>query len=245
VSGKGAASPPLPYLRTVREGCPSYGSSRPLPSVLPEALSRMGRCVASGSVCRPIAGSHLTCPFGLHNPPGSCRVVYQAHVSRLSARATRPYPPGYDFPLPFGGWRSLLGPSCARCGLGPSFRRSSGLLAHRARPQRGYHVPHQLRRNGGGCLLYCAAWVPRRAAVKAACLCQTEDAVWFLAGSSSRQPSVATTNRFAASTEVHSHSPVPPFPHPVHLDGSGSPWASPACSRTPRYRGACAGREPT
>src|SRR5262249_36022326 len=96
----------------------SYGSSRPLPSVLPEALSRMGRCVALGSVCRPLAGSHLTCPFGLPNPPGSCRVVYQAHVSRLSARALRPYPPGYEFPVPFGGWSSLLGPSCARCGVG-------------------------------------------------------------------------------------------------------------------------------
>ena len=131
MSGKGAASPPLPYLRTVREGCPSYGSSRPLPSVLPEAPSRVGRCVALGSVCRPIAGSHLTCPFGLHNPTGGCRVVHLAHVSRLSARARWPYPPGYDFPWPFGGWRSLLGPSCSRCGLGPSFRRSSGLLAGR------------------------------------------------------------------------------------------------------------------
>jgi len=85
VSGKGAASPPPPPLRTVRESCPSYGSSRPLPSVLPEALSRMDRCIASGSVCRPTAGSHLTCPFGLHNPSGSCRVVHPAHVSRLSA----------------------------------------------------------------------------------------------------------------------------------------------------------------
>jgi hypothetical protein len=118
VSGKGAASPPPPPLRTVLESCPSYGSSRPLPSVLPEALSRMSRCVASGSVCKPLAGSHLTCPFGLHNPPGSCRVVHPAHVSRLSARASRPYPPGYGFPWPFGGWRSLLGPSCSRCGLG-------------------------------------------------------------------------------------------------------------------------------
>jgi hypothetical protein len=41
----------------------------------------------------------------------------------------RPYPPGYDFPWPFGGWHSLLGPSCSHCGFGPSFRRSSGLLA--------------------------------------------------------------------------------------------------------------------
>jgi hypothetical protein len=74
---------------------------------------------------------------------------------------------------------------------------------------------------------------------------QTQTAVWFLAESSSRQPSVATTFRYAASTEVHWHSPVPSFPRPVRLDGSGSPWASPVCFRTPRYRGACAGREPT
>jgi hypothetical protein len=87
--------------------------------------------------------------------------------------------------------------------------------------------------------------VPTRSSGEVACLDQTEVAVWFLAESSSRQPSVATTFRFAASTEVHSHSPVPSFPHPARLDGSGSPWASPACSRTPRYRGACAGREPT
>ena len=114
-----------------------------------------------------------------------------------------------------------------------------------ARPQRGYHVPHQLRRGGGGCLLYCAAWVPRRAAVKAARFCQTEVAAWLLADASSRQPSIATTFRNAASTEVHGHSSFPSFPGPVHLDGSGSPWASPVCCRTPRYRGACAGREPT
>jgi hypothetical protein len=80
---------------------------------------------------------------------------------------------------------------------------------------------------------------------EAARLDQTEGAVWFLAGSSSRQPSVATTFRNAASTEIHSRSPIPSFPRPVRLDGSGSPWASPACFRTPRYRGACAGREPT
>jgi hypothetical protein len=78
-----------------------------------------------------------------------------------------------------------------------------------------------------------------------ACLGQTGGAVWFLAESSSRQPSVATTFCNAASTEVHSHSPVPSFPRPVRLDGSGLPWASPVCFRTPRCRGACAGWEPT
>src|SRR5262249_38848173 len=71
---------------------------------------------------------HLTCPS-----VGVLQVVlwvtHQTHVSGLSAQASRPYPPGYEFPLPFGGWPSLLGSSCARCGVGPSFRRSSGLLA--------------------------------------------------------------------------------------------------------------------
>jgi hypothetical protein len=52
---------------------------------------------------------------------------------------------------------------------------------------------------------------------------QTEVAVWFLADASSRQPSVATIFRYAASSEVPSHSPVPSFPHPVHLEGFRSP----------------------
>jgi hypothetical protein len=115
----------------------------------------MGRCVALGSVCRPLAGSHLTCPFGLHNPPGSCRVVHQAHVSRLSARATRPYPPGYDFPVPYGGWPSLLGPSYSRCGFGPSFRRSSGLLAQG--PDRNGVTAFRTRRGATGAGASCTA----------------------------------------------------------------------------------------
>src|SRR6266849_5256962 len=55
-------------------------------------------------------------------------MTHQVHVSSLSAQARRPYPPGYGFPAPFGRRPSLLGPSCARCGVPPSFRRSSGLL---------------------------------------------------------------------------------------------------------------------
>ena len=77
-----------------------------------------------GSVCRPVVGSHLTCPSvcSLHNVHW---VTHPAHVSGLSAQAIRPYPPSYGFPLPFGWRHSLLGPSCARWGVGPSFRRSS------------------------------------------------------------------------------------------------------------------------
>src|SRR5262249_29429403 len=38
------------------------------------------------------------------------------------SRWVSPYPPGYDFPLPFGGRPSLLGTSCSRWRIGPSFR---------------------------------------------------------------------------------------------------------------------------
>ena len=192
----------------------------------------------------PKHASNLS-PRVLGRPSSSCRAVHPAHVSRLSARATRPYPPGYEFPLPFGGWRSLLGPSCSRCGLGPSFRRSSGLLA-RGPDRIGVTTfrPDEMRRGR----------VPpiRRDLGAPACggdsrrpMSDRRAGVWFLVRGSSRQPSIATTFRNAASSEVHSRSPLPSFPCPVRLDGSGSPWASPVCSRTSRYRGACAGQEPT
>jgi len=55
-------------------------------------------------------------------------MTHQIHVSSLSAQVSRPYPPGYGFPAPFGRRLSLPGSSCARCGVPPPFRRSSGLL---------------------------------------------------------------------------------------------------------------------
>ena len=63
----------------------------------------------SGSVCKA-NGSHLTCPSDFDRPFRSRQVVHQAHVSTLSVGQT-PYPAGYGFPLPFGRWPSLLGPS--------------------------------------------------------------------------------------------------------------------------------------
>jgi hypothetical protein len=50
--------------------------------------------------------------------------------------------------LPFGGWRSLLGSSCSRCGVGPSFRRSSGLLA--LGPDRNGVTAFRIRRGAAG-----------------------------------------------------------------------------------------------
>ena len=64
----------------------------------------------------------------MSNPHCVFWVTHQIHVSSLSAQARQPYPPGYGFPLPFSGRPSLLGSSCAHCGIGPSFRRLSGLL---------------------------------------------------------------------------------------------------------------------
>src|SRR5690242_19558396 len=48
--------------------------------------------------------------------PASFPGVHPVHVSRLSAWV-RPYPAGYGFPLPFGCWPSLLGPSLAHWGV--------------------------------------------------------------------------------------------------------------------------------
>src|SRR5262249_42981639 len=121
------------------------------------------RAVSSrGSVCST-GVLHLTCPL-VSVLQVVLWVTHPTHVSGLSAQAKRPYPPGYDFPVPYGGWPSLLGSSCARCGIGPSFRRSSGLLAagpdrngvamFRTRETRRGRVPSVLRglgvRGGSG-----------------------------------------------------------------------------------------------
>lgn len=67
----------------------------------------------------------------------------------------RPSPSGYGFPLPFGGWHSLLGPSCSRWGVGPPLR----LADCRRRPQAPVQTPSgfprstPLRCSRVGCLL--------------------------------------------------------------------------------------------
>ena len=50
-----------------------------------------------------------------------------------------PYPAGYVFPLPFGGWPSLLGRSSSRSRIGPRLRLAYRWLG----PERGYPVPHR------------------------------------------------------------------------------------------------------
>jgi len=99
---------PLPPLRTVHATFTAHGSSRPIRSLFPDCCRsklpfHLGVRLQSRS-------SHLTCPSDFDSPFGSHRVVHQAHVGNLSVGQT-PYPAGYGFPLPFGCWPSLLGPS--------------------------------------------------------------------------------------------------------------------------------------
>jgi hypothetical protein len=116
-SGKGEALLPLPPLRTVLATFTAHGSSRPLPSLLPDCCrSRLPFHLGVRLLSR---GSHLTCPSDFDRPFGSRQVVHQAHVSNLSVGQT-PYPPGYGFPLPFGWRPSLLGPSFPAAEFRPS-----------------------------------------------------------------------------------------------------------------------------
>src|SRR5262249_55570438 len=114
-----------------------------------------------GSVCRAV-GLHPTCP-SIGGLRGALRVAHQVHVSSLSARAIGPYPPGYDFPLPFGWRRSLLGPSFARRGLG----LPRGRLPGSAGPRRGCHVPLRRDASGWGALSTPGPWCPDGAATAA------------------------------------------------------------------------------
>ena len=50
-----------------------------------------------------------------------------------------PYPAGYGFPLPFGGWPSLLKPSLPLYGYVPPLPLAYWWIT--TRPYRGYHVP--------------------------------------------------------------------------------------------------------
>ena len=67
-----------------------------------------------------------------------------------------PYPAGYVFPLPFGGWPSLFGRSCARSGVGPRLR----LVYRWYGPERGCHVPHMEDTMDEDALYTPGSWCP-------------------------------------------------------------------------------------
>jgi len=112
------------------------GSEMMLPSPRPRRTGRATRIAhSSGSSvdhCRALIAHHrvfqsYVCPRGHLTFPldkrSSPRLDDQppGHVSPLSGWVL-PYPAGYGFPRPFGCRRSLLAPSCARCGVGPLLR---------------------------------------------------------------------------------------------------------------------------
>jgi hypothetical protein len=68
----------------------------------------------------------------------------------------RPYPVGYEFPVPFGYRLSLFGTSCSRWRVVPRLR----LAYHLRGLHRGFHVPHVRDVIGCGCLLYPGSLVP-------------------------------------------------------------------------------------
>ena len=205
--------------------------------MLPEALQRMGRCVASGSVCRPLAGSHLTYPFGLHHPPGSCRVVHPTHVSGLSARATRPVSTGLWLPLAlrrvaFASW-VVLGP----LRRGPPFRRSAGLLASgQAATGLPRSAPGEVRRGRAPSLL-------RGLGVRQPSSGQ-EPAPWpdIAVGCHRSNGDLPVTQPHRRFTGVR---PSRLSLARVHPDGFGLPLGFTRLLSHASLPGACAGREPT
>jgi hypothetical protein len=267
-SGKGAALPLPPPLRTVLESFPSYGSSKSLTTPLPWPLScrvvlasppgafarkgvalQQGPSEASNSSpsvrpCRPQGqrrrwrvsrvahftgpfanpeGPHLTCPVTSNLSP-VLRVTHPTHVSGLSAWARGPIHRVMTSPCLSAGGLRFLGHLVPAAGLGrPSEDRPAYWLG--TRPQRGCRVPHLMRSDGGGRLLYCGAGVSLTGLRVGA------GPVAQIVASAIR----AATFAYAASMKVHWRSPFPSFPGPVHPDGSDSPWALPACSRMLRY----------
>jgi hypothetical protein len=139
---------------------------------------------------------------------------------------------GLCFPAPFGRRHSLLGPSCARCGIEPFFRRSSGLLewtpdhngvaAFDISEKRSGRMPPVLRGQG----------------VRSQDVKILESSQGDAPGGLTRYRRatiVSATRGNGASTAVHSRSSVRSSPGPARPDGSGLPWASPLCCRTLRY----------
>ena len=144
------------------------GSKETVPQIADEPLSLaphdalpIGPSLRSVCIGKP---EHLTCPL-VSSLCLVLSVVHQAHVSPLSrwvAPLARPSPAGYDFPLPFGGWPSLLGPSCPAAELGRPCRwltGTRGQVVHPCQTATGFPRSTWMRCDGGGCPLYPGALV--------------------------------------------------------------------------------------
>jgi hypothetical protein len=183
-----------------------------------------------GSVCIALA-LHLTCP-SVSNPCNDLWTTHQIHVSGLSARVKGPYPPGYVFPSPLGWRHSLLGSSCARYGIGPSFRRLLGLLEWP--PDRNGVAAFRISEERSGRMLP----VLRGQGVR------SQD-VKLLGSGQGGSPGVVTRyrrnhlfQRLVITEPRRQFTCVHPSDLPLarrRWDGSNLPWVSPLCCRMLRY----------
>jgi hypothetical protein len=167
-------------------------------------------------------------------------VVHLVHVSTLSGWVL-PYPAGYGFPLPFGRWHSLLGPSCSRWRIPPPSRLAYCWIMIRQTPS-GFPRSALLRCDWRGCPLYSGV-----SGVRTLELCASSSGC---DPSSTRQPScVDLSSRSLIEGSLAFIRPV--FPVPGSLsDGSRDslgvcPLASdPAVTSDARRGGNRLGHEP-
>ena len=204
-------------------------ASNPFPGVRPCRLKgprlrwRVGH---SAHVTGPFAdpeGPHLTCPVMRHPSP-ALQVTHPTHVSGLSARASGPIHRVMDSPCLSAGGICFLGHLVPAADLGrPSEDRPAYWPGGQTTTGLPRSAPDELRRGRAPSLLRGRGVYDRSKARSRS------------RGPYHRISHPAAISAYAASMKVHLRSPFPSFPGPVHPDGSGSPWALPACCRTLRY----------
>ena len=152
----------------------------------------------------------------MNNSYNTFRVRYQTYVSRLSTWVL-PYPSGYVFPVPFGGWPSLLRSSLSHWRV-RSFLRltyceladSIGVTTFRTTEMQLVWVFFLLRGLGvlvekfyGFSTLHKGLYDPLR----------------LTHSLPSSLTIIPATIPNEASTRIHLHSPIQFFPGPIELDG--------------------------
>jgi hypothetical protein len=151
--------------------------------------------------------------------------------SQLSWRPleARGVPPG--FPLPFGRWRSLLGPSCPAGDLRLPYGRPTKTSTRRLGPQPGFPRSTRVRYDRGGCPLYPGAVVSTRATRN-----EPLGTRRFPTASPTallRQPIDRASAVTRHQPRVHSRSPVRSSPRPWLPGWNGGPPAFPELRTLP------------
>ena len=107
-----------PPLRTVRATFTAHGSSKSvLIKPLPPVTHQLGLVPRFGLQQFPVASN-------ASKVRNFCFALWPIHLLRVGTLSGRvlPYPAGYEFPLPFGCWHSLLAASLTHWGNRPSLR---------------------------------------------------------------------------------------------------------------------------